>query len=277
MPPEQRDNTTKNNAILSRLQQRGRIKPVSGGRTIVEEMDYAENATFMWYSGYDQLNVSPSDVITAAEYNYAQAAVAVSMSGLEELQNAGEEQIIGHFGFQFLAERFDPVALLAVERFLSGHFTPEQQHWLEMIRDQFHRFAEEEVIPHAHGWHLRDELIACQRLNVAVQAFLRQWSAVSEKRNAPIMLDQASVLQVLDDYHKTFFLGGSANWAQIRGVLKNNFKDLAIRGVVAATFRCMEIAEEEIARAKRKRPARRKTTARSVKRTGSETATCPMN
>lgn len=89
-----RDNTTKNNAILSRLQQRGRIKPVSGGRTIVEEMDYAENATFMWYSGYDQLNVSPSDVITAAEYNYAQAAVAVSMSGLEELQNSGKEQII---------------------------------------------------------------------------------------------------------------------------------------------------------------------------------------
>jgi (2S)-methylsuccinyl-CoA dehydrogenase len=30
---------------------------------------------------------------------------------------------------------------------------------LDMIRDQFHRFAEDEVIPHAHGWHLRDELI----------------------------------------------------------------------------------------------------------------------
>lgn len=88
------DNTTKNNAVLSRLKQKGRIKPVDGGRTIVEEMDYAENATFMWYSGYDQLNVSPSDVITAAEFNYAQAAVAVSMSGLEELQNAGKEQII---------------------------------------------------------------------------------------------------------------------------------------------------------------------------------------
>ena len=88
------DNTTKNNAVLSRLKQKGRIKPVDGGRTIVEEMDYAENATFMWYSGYDQLNVSPSDVITAAEYNYAQAAVAISMSGLEELQNSGKEQII---------------------------------------------------------------------------------------------------------------------------------------------------------------------------------------
>ncbi len=30
---------------------------------------------------------------------------------------------------------------------------------LEMIRDQFRRFADEQVIPHAHGWHLRDELI----------------------------------------------------------------------------------------------------------------------
>jgi (2S)-methylsuccinyl-CoA dehydrogenase len=30
---------------------------------------------------------------------------------------------------------------------------------LEMIRDQFRRFAEDEVTPHAHGWHLRDELI----------------------------------------------------------------------------------------------------------------------
>ena len=30
---------------------------------------------------------------------------------------------------------------------------------LEMIRDQFRRFADEQVSPHAHGWHLRDELI----------------------------------------------------------------------------------------------------------------------
>ena len=28
-----------------------------------------------------------------------------------------------------------------------------------MIADQFHRFAVERVSPHAHGWHVRDELI----------------------------------------------------------------------------------------------------------------------
>jgi (2S)-methylsuccinyl-CoA dehydrogenase len=30
---------------------------------------------------------------------------------------------------------------------------------LEMIRDQFRRYADEKVIPHAHGWHLQDALI----------------------------------------------------------------------------------------------------------------------
>lgn len=88
------DNVTKNNALLYRLRRKGKVKPVSGGRTIVQEMEYAENGTFKRYSGYEALNISPSDVFTAAEYNYAQAAVAVSISGLETLQNSGEEAII---------------------------------------------------------------------------------------------------------------------------------------------------------------------------------------
>ena len=28
-----------------------------------------------------------------------------------------------------------------------------------MVRDQFRRFAEEQVTPYAHDWHLKDELI----------------------------------------------------------------------------------------------------------------------
>jgi len=88
------DNVTKNNAILSRLSERGKIKPVDGGQAIVQELEYSENGTYKRYSGYDVLNVSPSDVFTAAQYPWAQAAVAVSISGLEELQNSGEERMI---------------------------------------------------------------------------------------------------------------------------------------------------------------------------------------
>jgi hypothetical protein len=88
------DNVTKNNALLWRLRRRGNVKTVSGGRTIVQELEYAENGTFKRYSGYEALNISPSDVFTGAEFNYAQAAVAISISGLEQLQNSGEEAII---------------------------------------------------------------------------------------------------------------------------------------------------------------------------------------
>lgn len=88
------DNVTKNNALLNRLKRKGKVKTVSGGRTIVQELEYAENGTFKRYSGYEALNISPSDVFTGAEFNYAQAAVAVSMSGLEMIQNSGKEAII---------------------------------------------------------------------------------------------------------------------------------------------------------------------------------------
>ena len=88
------DNVSKNNALLRRLKAKGKVKPISGGRTIVQEMEYAENGTFKRYSGYEMLNITPSDVFTAAEFNYAQAAVAISISGLEQIQNAGEERII---------------------------------------------------------------------------------------------------------------------------------------------------------------------------------------
>jgi len=71
------------------------MQTVSGGRTIVQELEYAENATFQRYSGYETLNISPSDVFTAAEFDWKQAAVAVSISGLEgDVQNTGPEAVI---------------------------------------------------------------------------------------------------------------------------------------------------------------------------------------
>jgi hypothetical protein len=88
------DNVTTNNALLNKLNKRGKVKPVSGGRVIYQELNYAENQTYKRYSGYEVLNISPSEVFTAAEFNWKQAAVAISISGLEELQNSGPEQMI---------------------------------------------------------------------------------------------------------------------------------------------------------------------------------------
>lgn len=88
------DAVSNNNALLYRLKDKGNNRPFSGGRTIVDEIEYAANGTFQWFSGYETIDISPSDVFTAAEYEIKQASVAVSMSGLEKLQNAGREQVI---------------------------------------------------------------------------------------------------------------------------------------------------------------------------------------
>lgn len=91
---ETADNVSKGNVILAKLKEKGSWKPATG-RSIVQELDYAENGTFMYYSGSEQLNIASSDVISAAEFDWKQAAVAVTWNGLEiDVQNTGSEQVI---------------------------------------------------------------------------------------------------------------------------------------------------------------------------------------
>ena len=88
------DSVSKNNALLNRLLEKGRVDTADGGRTIVQEIEYQENGTFKRYAGYDLLNIAPSDVLTAAEYDWKQAVAAISISGLEQMQNSGKEVMI---------------------------------------------------------------------------------------------------------------------------------------------------------------------------------------
>lgn len=88
------DNVSGHNALYRRLKVGGKIKKLDGGYEIVEPLDYAENSTFQRYSGYDTLNISASDVLSAAKYSWVQSAVNVTASGLELRQNSGKNQIV---------------------------------------------------------------------------------------------------------------------------------------------------------------------------------------
>lgn len=88
------DNVSNNNALLYRLRKNGNTRPVSGGTKILQELEYAENSTYKRYSGYEVLDISPSDVFTAAEFEWKQVAVSVTISGLEQLKNSGKERMI---------------------------------------------------------------------------------------------------------------------------------------------------------------------------------------
>ena len=90
------DNVTNNNALLRRLKAKGNVRPFGGGNVILEEIMYPD-ATMInvnSYSGYELINISPNSPISAASYNITQYAGAITMSGLEMLQNSSKEAII---------------------------------------------------------------------------------------------------------------------------------------------------------------------------------------
>lgn len=93
-PTEISDNVSKHNALYNRLSRRGKMRTESGGYEIVEPLDYQENATYQRYSGYDTLNITASDVLSAAKYDWVQAAINVTASGRELRMNSGPERLI---------------------------------------------------------------------------------------------------------------------------------------------------------------------------------------
>jgi hypothetical protein len=88
------DNVSNHNALLNVMKRKGKIKTVSGGYEIAEPIDYAENATYQRYVGYESLNTGASDVLTTVKYPYQQVALHVVASGRELRMNSGKEQMI---------------------------------------------------------------------------------------------------------------------------------------------------------------------------------------
>jgi hypothetical protein len=90
------DNVSQNTALLLRLKKRGNVKTFSGGNVILQELAYLDASTRNAgsYSGYDVIDITPNSPISAAQFDIKQYAAAVSVSGLEMLQNAGKERVI---------------------------------------------------------------------------------------------------------------------------------------------------------------------------------------
>ena len=90
------DNMSKNSALLKRLKEKGKMRPITGGSKILEELEYGEG-DMVWYSGYDTISFSPKQLFTAAEYALKLCAVPVAVSGEELLMNSGREQTMDLF------------------------------------------------------------------------------------------------------------------------------------------------------------------------------------
>lgn len=97
---EMSDSITKNIGLYSELNKKGNVKTFDGGFEIRHPLNYAENSTYQHYSGAETLTLAAEDTMTDAIYSIKQVALTVQINGLEQLQNAGEEQL-----FDLLEER----------------------------------------------------------------------------------------------------------------------------------------------------------------------------
>jgi hypothetical protein len=88
------DDVTNNNALLAILSERGNIDPYDGGVEITEQVLYNEIAASGWYTGSDLQDVEVSDVLTTAAFAHKQFYANIVQDGLEDIQNAGESQMI---------------------------------------------------------------------------------------------------------------------------------------------------------------------------------------
>jgi hypothetical protein len=91
---EIKDNISNRNALLKYINKRGNTRKEDGGLTIATPLDYQSNSTYQRYSDWDTLNISQSDVISSAEYQWRQIAINVVASGRELRINSGDSRII---------------------------------------------------------------------------------------------------------------------------------------------------------------------------------------
>jgi hypothetical protein len=94
------DNIYNSNPLFFRLNRMGK-KVVQGGYQIELPVMYARFAAGGWYQGYDALNISPSDTVKNAAFDWKQAYVPVTVDGLTLIKVDSPEAIANFLSFYF--------------------------------------------------------------------------------------------------------------------------------------------------------------------------------
>lgn len=92
--PKLYDQIFRTTPLLWKLEQSGRKRVQNGGYEIAAPMLYEENSTFMAWSGYDLMDVTPQEGITQIFYPWRNLAVSITISRDEERKNSGKYQIL---------------------------------------------------------------------------------------------------------------------------------------------------------------------------------------
>ena len=119
-PARVTDLMSKNNGLFYKLKKMKRVKLEDGGRTLVRELEYQENSTFMYYDGYETINVAPTEILSAAEYEWKQASVFVSIDGKTKRINNGKNRVVDIYKTRIANAERTLVNNLAVDLYSDG-------------------------------------------------------------------------------------------------------------------------------------------------------------
>ena len=106
------DLVSNSNALLYLMKKKGSFKSFSGPR-IRERLLYNESGTYTRYSGYDFLNPQPAELFNDAEFDPKLAAVSVTLSGEDILDNSGSNQLM-----DIMEEHISAAEVELVDRFV---------------------------------------------------------------------------------------------------------------------------------------------------------------
>lgn len=88
------DNLSQSFLLMYWLTTQGRKIVEDGGESITVQLMYGSNTTVKSYSGYELLDTTPQEGMTAANYPWRQLSGSVSISREEERKNSGEQRLI---------------------------------------------------------------------------------------------------------------------------------------------------------------------------------------
>ena len=130
------DNIFTSNPLFYWLKEKGRMKvDNTGGTQIICPLMYGKNTTAKSYAGYDVIDVIPQDGISAAEYDWAQYAVGISISGIEEFKNQGEARLVNLLESKIKQSELSLIDLMADDLFATSQVSTALNSLYLMVSD----------------------------------------------------------------------------------------------------------------------------------------------
>lgn len=123
--PKLVDNVMTSNAMLMYMKKNGGLESVDGGQDIRVPTRYARFSSRGWYSGAESQLTAYNEKKTALVFDWKQYYINITISGIDELKNAGESKVIDHVKSEVQAAEEDIIDAFGTGLYSDGSTDPK--------------------------------------------------------------------------------------------------------------------------------------------------------